>query len=233
VKDEPEGIYIAAERRARACQLLGRHVLGRARQVARMASVSQGGEAEVCNAGVTTTVDHDVRGLQVTVDDAYGNYTSPVNKAQARALRGLLETQAIASLGTLHDGEPFVSMVPFALLPGGAGFIIHVSRLASHTKDIEESPEVSLLVIAPPDPEVSPQATPRVTIQGRAIALEESGPGHAMVKEAYLSRFPQSAMTFGLADFSLFAIRPRTVRFIGGFAQALSLTPEALAGVFS
>ncbi|MEO8501632.1 MAG: hypothetical protein ABI565_12005, partial [Vicinamibacteria bacterium] len=116
--------------------------------------------------------------------------------------------------------------------PGGAGFIIHVSHLASHTKDMLERPEVSLLVIAPPDQEVSPQATARVTIQGRAIALEESGPGHAMVKGAYLSRFPQSAMTFGLADFSLFAIRPRTIRFIGGFAQALSISPETLAEAF-
>jgi len=156
-----------------------------------------------------------------------------VNKTQALALRGLLEAQTIASLGTLHEGEPFVSMVPFALLPGGTGFVIHVSQLASHTKDMLESPEVSLLVIASKDPEVSPQATARVTIQGRAIALEEAGPGHAMAKEAYLSRFPQSTMTFGLADFSLFAIRPRAIRFIGGFAQALSLAPEALTEAFS
>ena len=28
-------------------------------------------------------------------------------------------TQEIAALGTLHDGEPFVSMVPYALHPGG------------------------------------------------------------------------------------------------------------------
>jgi len=155
-----------------------------------------------------------------------------VNKAHATALRSLLETQTIASLGTLHDGEPFVSMVPFALLPGGAGFIVHVSQLASHTKDMLENSDVSLLVIALPGPEVSPQATARITIQGRAIALEDSGPGHAMAKEAYLSRFPQSAMTFGLADFSLFAIRPRTIRFIGGFAQALSISPETLAEAF-
>lgn len=124
-------------------------------------------------------------------------------------------------------------MVPFAILPGGAGFVIHVSALASHTRDMQESPDISLLVIAPNDPEVSPQSTPRVTVQGRALALEESGPGHAMAKEAYLARFPQSALTFGLADFSLFAIRPRAIRFIGGFAQALSLTPQALTEAFS
>ena len=34
-------------------------------------------------------------------------------------LRTLLEAQRIASLGTLHKGEPYVSMVPLALLPGG------------------------------------------------------------------------------------------------------------------
>ncbi len=161
-----------------------------------------------------------------------GRYTPRMNPEQAKALRSLLETQPVASLGTLHEGEPFVSMVPIALLPRGAGFAIHVSALASHTRDMIESPEVSLLVIAPPSPGVSPQATPRVTIQGRAIPLEAEGPGHAMAKEAYLARFPDSAMTFGLGDFSLFAIRPSALRFIGGFAQALSLTPESLARAF-
>lgn len=149
----------------------------------------------------------------------------------AKALRTVLQAQTLASLGTLHDGEPFVSMVPFALLPGSAEFVVHVSRLAAHTRDMLASPAVSLLVIAPPDPDVSPQATARVTIQGDAAQVLDSSPRHAALKAAYLGRFPQSAMTFELADFSLFAIAPRSVRFVGGFAQAKSLSPETLAGI--
>ena len=48
---------------------------------------------------------------------------------------------------------------------------------------------------------------------------------------ASLARFPQSAEFCGFADFSLFAILPRSIRFAGGFAQARTIAPEALADV--
>ncbi len=150
----------------------------------------------------------------------------------ANTLRSLLQTQRIASLGTLHKGEPYVSMVPFALLPGGV-FIVHVSALAAHTKDMLESPRVSLLVIAPLQADASPQALARVSVQAEAERLDDAMPEHAEARAAYLERFPQSAQTFELSDFSLFAIRPRSLRFVGGFAQAKTLTPEGFARVLS
>jgi putative heme iron utilization protein len=152
-----------------------------------------------------------------------------MNPDQTQLLRRLLESQRIASLGTLHAGEPYVSMVPFALLPEGSGVVIHVSQLASHTRDMSESPRVSLLVVAPEIPGTPPQATARVTIQGRAERYADSAPGYAEAREAYLSRFPQAVDIFELSDFSLFAIRPLSIRFIGGFAQAVTLTPGAFA----
>jgi hypothetical protein len=45
----------------------------------------------------------------------------------------------------------------------------------------------------------------------------------------YLERFPDAAPMFQLGDFSLFTITPGHVRWIGGFAGAESLTPEAFA----
>src|SRR6185369_6731165 len=116
-------------------------------------------------------------------------------------LRTLFATQTVASLGTLHDGAPFVSMVPFAVLPN-AGFAIHVSSLASHTRDMLADPRVSLMVMAAPSPEVSPQALARVTLQGEAVRIPDDAPIHAAAKAAYLARFPQSAQTFELGDFA-------------------------------
>lgn len=153
--------------------------------------------------------------------------------AYAQTLRALLRTQQVASLGTLHDGQPYVSMVPFAMLPGGRGLVIHVSRLATHTKDMLLSPQVSLLVVAPPKPELPAQALARVTIQGEAAQYAESARGYAEAKAAYLSRFPQSAGMFAFSDFSLFAIMPRSIRFVGGFAQATTISPEVFAEVLS
>jgi putative heme iron utilization protein len=153
-----------------------------------------------------------------------------VDPAQSRALKAILETQEVAALGTLHGGEPFVSMVPFALLPD-ATFVIHVSALAAHTRDMAAHPGVSLLVMANREEGVGAQALPRVTIQGDAAPLGDGDPLHAAAKQAYLDRFPGSAMTFGLGDFALVAIRPRQARFVGGFAQARSLTAEGLQRV--
>ncbi|HET8748557.1 MAG TPA: pyridoxamine 5'-phosphate oxidase family protein [Ramlibacter sp.] len=142
---------------------------------------------------------------------------------QAQAMRQLLERQEVAALGTLHKGEPYVSMVPYALAPGGA-FVIHVSRLATHTRDMELHPGVSLLVTEERTPEVPPQALPRVTVQGQAVACGPEAPLYAAAREAYLSRFPNSQEMFGFADFSLFVIEPRALRVVGGFAQAWSIT---------
>lgn len=152
-----------------------------------------------------------------------------MNPEQTRTLRRLFDGQRIASLGTLHEGEPYVSMVPFALQADASAFVIHVSQLSSHTQDMVESPRVSLLVMAP-EPGAAPAlALARVTIQGLAEHQTASTPGHSSAREAYLSRFPQAVDTFALPDFLLFAIRPSSIRFIAGFAQAFTLTPAAFA----
>jgi hypothetical protein len=156
-----------------------------------------------------------------------------MNPEQTQSLGRLIHGQRIASLGTLHEGEPYVSMVPFALLPDASALVLHVSQLSSHTKDMVESPRVSLLVVAPDTAGVPAQALARVTIQARAEHYTASTPGYASAKEAYLSRFPQAAGTFALPDFSLFAIRPLSIRFIAGFAQAITLTPTAFASALS
>jgi putative heme iron utilization protein len=152
-----------------------------------------------------------------------------MNPEQTQSLRRLFHGQHIASLGTLHEGDPYVSMVPFALLPDASALVIHVSQLSSHTKDMVEHPRISLLVVVADTAGAPAQALARVTLQGRAERYTASTPGYASAQEAYLSRFPQAASTFALPDFSLFAIRPLSIRFIAGFAQALTLTPTAFA----
>jgi putative heme iron utilization protein len=151
----------------------------------------------------------------------------------APAVRSLLKTQRIASLGTLHDGEPYVSMVPFAVLPRGPDFVIHVSGLAAHTGDMLADAKVSLLVIAIESEGVPPQAVARLTVQGEALQIPHAAAIYPEARDAYLRRFPDSAPMFELGDFSLFAIRARQCRFIGGFAQARTLTADGLATILA
>src|SRR5262249_9222909 len=88
------------------------------------------------------------------------------------ALAKLVQGRTVAALATLHAGGPFVSIVPYALLPGGA-FVIHVSRLAAHTKDMLDDPRVSLLIAQPEGGGVPAQALARVTIVGEAQETEK------------------------------------------------------------
>jgi putative heme iron utilization protein len=156
--------------------------------------------------------------------------TDPV---RAQALRELLEEQDVAALGTLRSGDPFVSMVPYALLSAGRGLVIHVSSLAAHTRDMTAHPAVSVLVTAERSPDVSPQALARVTLQCDARPCPPQDGDHRDAREAYLSRFPGSADTFGFADFSLFVLAPTSLRFVGGFAQAWSMTGESFVKAMS
>lgn len=144
------------------------------------------------------------------------------------ALRSLLETQPVAALATLHKGEPAVSMVPFALLPGSATFVLHVSRLATHTKDMLEAPAVALLVTAPAASAATPLALPRASVQGRARPCEAQSAEHRQARAAYLAKLPESEELFAFPDFSLFLVEARSARFVAGFGQAMSLTASQL-----
>ena len=146
-------------------------------------------------------------------------------------LRALLLGRGVACLATLHDGRPFASMVPFAAktVSGRLQLIVHVSGLAAHTRDMRSSPDVCLMMMAPETDEVPPQALPRVSISGQAEFIAKEHPEHAMLKAAYLGKFPEAADLFQLGDFSIVAIEPTSARFVAGFARAMTLSAEALS----
>jgi putative heme iron utilization protein len=66
-------------------------------------------------------------------------------------------------------------------------------------------------------------------MQGRAEPIAPDNPRHAAARAAYSARFPDMVGLFELGDFMLFAIVPTAVRVVMGFAQAASITAEALA----
>jgi heme iron utilization protein len=145
------------------------------------------------------------------------------------ALRELLASRKTSALGTLHSGAPYVSMVPFTLLPDGTAFIIHVSRLSAHTKDMLADPHVSLLITGKEQADSSPLDLPRVTILGMAQKIPIDSADYAFAREAYLARLPEAAPLFSMRDFSLFLIAPTEVRWVGGFAQARTISPVSFA----
>lgn len=154
------------------------------------------------------------------------NDTPPSDDFQR--LRRLLDERPVASLATLHRGDPAVSMVPFALRCDDGTLLIHVSALATHTRDMQAHPRVSLMVMAEPDAATPAQALPRVALQCEVQMLPREGVAYDAAKAAYLARFPDAAITFDLADFSLVVLTPDTARLVAGFGRAHALVGEAL-----
>lgn len=156
-------------------------------------------------------------------------HNGAMDQDTARSLRDMLEATPTAALATLHRGAPGVSMVPWVWSPTLEALLIHVSALATHTADMQAQPQVALLVSASQQAQVSPQATARVALQCEACFLDkEDAATYAQQRGVYLQRFPDAELMFGLADFSLVALRPRSARLVAGFAQAHSLLGEAL-----
>jgi heme iron utilization protein len=152
----------------------------------------------------------------------------PMDPDSAVLLRTLLRDVNIAALATLHKGEPAVSMVPFVHDPAHGALLIHVSGLATHTRDMQAHAGVSLLVTARDDGQTSPQALPRVAFTGEAQFIERDDPAYEAGRALYLQRFAQAAQMFALGDFSLVRIVPRAARIVGGFGRAASLVGAEL-----
>jgi putative heme iron utilization protein len=146
-------------------------------------------------------------------------------------VRSLLNSRATGALGTLHEDVPFVSLVPFALVPGAA--LIHISGLAAHTKDLQSDPRASLLVSAPEEGAEDLRALPRVTLQVEARLLEPGSPAHLEGRQAYLARFPSSEGIFDLGDFHLVALEFMSARAVLGFGQARTLTVAELREILA
>lgn len=146
------------------------------------------------------------------------------------ALRNLLYSQRVAALGTLEqDGRPFVSMVPYAVEPLSAALVIHVSALAPHTRNLQMSKVVSMLVMQAEVVGEPVHALPRVTLEGTAAVLAVGSPPWGAARASYLTRFPEAAPMTELGDFMFVAISVAGARQVAGFGAARALDAEAIA----
>jgi putative heme iron utilization protein len=152
-----------------------------------------------------------------------------VNELYTALAAELVRRCKVAALGTLHDGAPSVSMVPYAIIEDPFAFVMLVSALSAHTKEMLGDPKVALMIMEPETDTKPPHTLARVSMQGRAEPLSQGAPRFDAARAAYTARFPDMVGLFELGDFMLFAVAPATVRVIAGFAQAASITPESIA----
>jgi len=151
-----------------------------------------------------------------------------MDSGETEQLASLLRGQRVAALGTLRQAAPNVSMVSYLAEADFGALVLRVSRLAWHTQDMLQDPRVSLVIAEPDDARADPQTLARVTLRGTAAQQPGEGAEFQRLKRAWLERFPQSAVTFELADFAFWRIAPRDARFVAGLGRTYNLSAEAL-----
>lgn len=142
--------------------------------------------------------------------------------------RGLLRGGRSASLATLSEGQPFVSLATHAVDADGS-LLMLLSGLSEHTRHLAASAGCSVMVLGEARGP-NPQTTPRVTITGRAARDEDPAR-----RSRWIARHPYAAFYAGFADFALWRIVPEAGLIVAGFGRAArldaaSLRPDAAVG---
>ena len=141
----------------------------------------------------------------------------------------LLRERRWAALATVQeDGSPYCSHVAYAAEPDGAGVLLHLSRLAAHTRLLLARPQAALAITTPDSGEGDPQTLPRLTLQGPVRTIERDDPQYAAAQACYLARLPSAERLFGFGDFVLLRLSIATARYVGGFARAHNVSGERL-----
>ncbi len=143
----------------------------------------------------------------------------PADFRPVEVAKGLLRRVRVGSLATLdrNTGHPFASLVNVATDADGAPLIL-VSRLSTHTANLEIDGRTSILLAA--TGKGDPLAHPRLTVLGLMRRGDE-----AHVRRRFLARHPKSALYAGFGDFSFWRMTVASAHLNGGFARAADLAP--------
>jgi putative heme iron utilization protein len=148
-------------------------------------------------------------------------------------LRRLLAATRWAALATARDDEPYASWV--AVVPSGepAGFLMHLSQLAAHTRTLLANPRASLAFTEPDtDSGRDPQTLVRASLQGRVEIVERTSADYEAARARYLEALPHAEVQFGLGDFYLMRFTTDHARFVPGFGRAQRIDRKMLLETF-
>jgi len=140
-------------------------------------------------------------------------------------LAGALQLYAEKRFGVLStlsvhlEGTPFGSVATYALDYNGHPLTL-ISSIAQHTKNVSNDARCSLTILQNHGGNV--QAESRLTISGQLVP---AGDDNSCIAR-YERYFPQSARYRKAHDFKLYRLRPKAVRYIGGFGKIHWIEPE-------
>lgn len=139
----------------------------------------------------------------------------------AHALYAASHQGILSTLSAEIAGYPFGSVVSFALDRIGLPIVL-ISTIAEHTRNLKADARCSLIVTEPGD---DSQALGRLTLVGDAEPVRDAPDD---IAARYYARFPQAADYHRTHDFAFWRLRPRRLRYIGGFGRIHWLEAEAV-----
>jgi putative heme iron utilization protein len=136
--------------------------------------------------------------------------------------KGLLRSTRAGALATLdrNTGHPFSSLVNVATDVDGSPLIL-VSRLSTHTANIEVDPRASVLLAS--TGKGDPLAHPRLTVLGKFVKLDLNTAEGARVRRRFLAHQPKAQLYAALPDFTYWRMSVTSAHLNGGFARAANL----------
>jgi putative heme iron utilization protein len=157
-------------------------------------------------------------------------------RTPAEEARTLVSTVTVGYLATVgEEGDPWCSLVVFGPTAEGNPVLL-VSTLAEHGRNLLQDSRASIAINDPSLPG-DPLDRPRLTLAGRAV--QPQGDAAEAALDAHVAAVPAAGLYARWKDFALWVLEVERVRWVGGFAQAESVSraeyaaaePDATASV--
>ncbi|MFO1371003.1 MAG: pyridoxamine 5'-phosphate oxidase family protein [Candidatus Competibacteraceae bacterium] len=140
----------------------------------------------------------------------------------------LIRKRRWAALATQGIDSPEASWVAYAPEADFSGFLLHLSTLSSHTRNLLANPRAGLAISELERDGEDPQTLARVMIQGEVASISRSSADYQAAAHRYQKRLPDSTLRFEFSDFLLLRLTPLQIRFVGSFARAYTLGHDGL-----
>ncbi len=140
----------------------------------------------------------------------------------------LIRSRHWAALATEGPDGPEASWVAYVPQADFSGFLLHLSTLASHTRNLLADPRAGLAISESERDGEDPQTLARVMIHGRVTIVPKESTSYREMAQHYQQVLPASTPRFEFGDFLLLRLTPVRARFVGGFARAYTLDDIAL-----
>ncbi|QQS53425.1 MAG: pyridoxamine 5'-phosphate oxidase family protein [Candidatus Competibacteraceae bacterium] len=151
-----------------------------------------------------------------------------MNFQEQRLMLTLIRDRRWAVLATQGPDGPDASWVTYVPEPDYSGFLLHLSTLSAHTRNLLAHPRAGLAISEPERDDEDPQTLARVTVQGEIAIIPRDRPDYRSAALRYQERLPDAVPRFEFGDFLLLRLTPVRIRFIGGFARAYTLDHDGL-----